>query len=177
MHVARRRAFAASDGRKEYNCETVRTAPFNSTNKYSAATVKGDFNTTFVKGAAEKITVNPISTVTSGISFDIDEYGLYYLRTEVICHEHSIYAVDDTEFSYVNSDRQTVNPDFGTSAQVLIFSDSVSNEESIAKNAGIGMIRWVRSMSDVMNLTYGENSQTLTKKGFGAWKKYDEFWR
>ncbi len=49
-------AFAASDGRKEYNCETVRTAPFNSTNKYSAATVKGDFNTTFVKGAAEKIT-------------------------------------------------------------------------------------------------------------------------
>ncbi len=125
----------------------------------------------------EKITVNPISTVTSGISFDIDEYGLYYLRTEVICHEHSIYAVDDTEFSYVNSDRQTVNPDFGTSAQVLIFSDSVSNEESIAKNAGIGMIRWVRSMSDVMNLTYGENSQTLTKKGFGAWKKYDEIFR
>lgn len=37
------------------NVSTVSSIPFNSTNKYSAATVEGDISTTLIKGAPEKI--------------------------------------------------------------------------------------------------------------------------
>lgn len=48
--------FVATNGKQTYDCQKIRTIPFNSTNKYSATSVTGCYNTTFVKGAAEKIT-------------------------------------------------------------------------------------------------------------------------
>ena len=40
---------------KELNISEISSIPFNSSNKYSAAQVKGDFNLTLIKGAPEKI--------------------------------------------------------------------------------------------------------------------------
>ncbi|MCL2053060.1 MAG: calcium-translocating P-type ATPase, PMCA-type [Oscillospiraceae bacterium] len=40
---------------KVVKAEIVRSIPFNSTNKYSAAQIKGDYNLTLIKGAPEKI--------------------------------------------------------------------------------------------------------------------------
>ena len=40
---------------REMKISTVNTIPFNSSNKYSAAQVQGDFSTTLIKGAPEKI--------------------------------------------------------------------------------------------------------------------------
>jgi len=137
-----------------------------------------DENKNLIKVISEKtISISPISTTTENISFDVKKYGLYYLKTEVICDKYSLYTSDETEFSYVNSDKETVNPDFGTSAQVGIFLNDVIGEEKIAKNAGIGMIRWVRGMSDVMKLTYDSSSQTLTEKGFSAWTPYEKIFK
>ncbi len=48
-------AFAADVLPEGVNVEKVASIPFNSTNKYSATQVKGDFNYTLVKGAPEKI--------------------------------------------------------------------------------------------------------------------------
>lgn len=40
---------------KTFNAPKVESIPFNSTNKYSASTVKGDYNITLIKGAPEKM--------------------------------------------------------------------------------------------------------------------------
>lgn len=47
--------FAANVLPENINVEKVASIPFNSTNKYSATQVKGDYNCTLVKGAPEKI--------------------------------------------------------------------------------------------------------------------------
>ncbi|MBP1592519.1 MAG: cation-translocating P-type ATPase, partial [Oscillospiraceae bacterium] len=47
--------FAADITAENVNVEKVASIPFNSTNKYSATQVKGDYNCTLVKGAPEKI--------------------------------------------------------------------------------------------------------------------------
>ena len=45
----------AVDTDKTFNAPKVSAIPFNSTNKYSASTVKGDYNITLIKGAPEKM--------------------------------------------------------------------------------------------------------------------------
>ena len=45
----------AVDADKTFNAPKVSAIPFNSTNKYSASTVKGDYNITLIKGAPEKM--------------------------------------------------------------------------------------------------------------------------
>ena len=45
--------YALEDHNKTFNIEKVASIPFNSTNKYSATTVKGELNLTLVKGAPE----------------------------------------------------------------------------------------------------------------------------
>ncbi len=47
--------FAANVTAEKVNVEKVSSIPFNSTNKYSATQVKGDYNYTLIKGAPEKI--------------------------------------------------------------------------------------------------------------------------
>lgn len=48
-------AFAANIVPEKVKVEKVTSIPFNSTNKYSATQVKGDYNCTLIKGAPEKI--------------------------------------------------------------------------------------------------------------------------
>lgn len=45
----------AVDSDKTFNAPRVSAIPFNSTNKYSASTVEGDYNITLIKGAPEKL--------------------------------------------------------------------------------------------------------------------------
>ena len=45
----------AADSDKTFDAPKVSSIPFNSTNKYSASTVKGDYNITLIKGAPEKM--------------------------------------------------------------------------------------------------------------------------
>lgn len=45
----------AVDSDKTFNAPKVSAIPFNSTNKYSASTVQGDYNITLIKGAPEKM--------------------------------------------------------------------------------------------------------------------------
>lgn len=45
----------AADSDKTFHAPKVSAIPFNSTNKYSASTVKGDYNLTLIKGAPEKM--------------------------------------------------------------------------------------------------------------------------
>ena len=45
----------AVDTDKTFHAPKVNTIPFNSTNKYSASTVEGDYNITLIKGAPEKM--------------------------------------------------------------------------------------------------------------------------
>ena len=45
----------AADSDKTFRAPKVSAIPFNSTNKYSASTVKGDYNLTLIKGAPEKM--------------------------------------------------------------------------------------------------------------------------
>lgn len=45
----------AADTDKSFSATKISTIPFNSTNKYSASTVKGEYNVTLIKGAPERI--------------------------------------------------------------------------------------------------------------------------
>lgn len=45
----------AAHTEKTFNAPKVNSIPFNSTNKYSASTVEGDYNITLIKGAPEKM--------------------------------------------------------------------------------------------------------------------------
>lgn len=50
--------FAASDNANNTSLEVVESIPFNSTNKYSATQISGEYNYTLIKGAPEKLLAN-----------------------------------------------------------------------------------------------------------------------
>ena len=123
-----------------------------------------DENKNEVKTLSQKeITIKPTSVTSADIlNFTMDKYGLYYLKTEVICDKYSLHGTKITEFSYVHSDKGvTVNKDFGTTLQ------SVDGEAELVKNAGIGYYRSVKGMKDVMSVTYDSSGSSIKRK---AWK-------
>lgn len=130
-----------------------------------------DENKNEIKNLGTKnITVNPVENVLDTVAFDVEKYGIYYLKTEIICEKYDLCGEKTTEFSYVNSDKTTVNYDFGiTGGQML------PGTEKLAKNAGIGSLRWVRDMRYAMKVTYDDSSYRLTKLGISSeWKNWQQ---
>ena len=118
------------------------------------------------KIGTKTVSVKPCQTVSDTVAFDVQKYGIYYLKIEIICDKYNVFGEKETEFSYVNSDKTTVNYDFGITG-----GQKIANTEKLAKNAGIGSMRWVRNMRDVMSLTYNDTSYTLKEKGISTeWK-------
>lgn len=140
-----------------------------------------DENGKLAKNIGEKnISITPLNTVTDTVSFNMDKYGLYYLKTEVISDSFDIKSENLTELSYVRSDKTTVNPDYGISFQNNIYS--VSGSETLAKNAGIGMLRWVRPMKSVMKIIGKDENAYVEEIADSNNKKYssnnqDHEWR
>ena len=133
---------------------------YNATIRYSLL----DENKNEIKTLSQKeITINPISVTTADVlNFTVDKYGMYFLKTEVICDKYSLHGTKITEFSYVHSDKgQTVNKDFGTSLQ------NVDGEAELVKNAGIGYYRSVKGMKEVMSVTYDDEGSYISRK---PWK-------
>lgn len=120
------------------------------------------------KIGTKTVSVKPCQTVSDTVAFDVQKYGIYYLKIEIICDKYNVFGEKETEFSYVNSDKTTVNYDFGITG-----GQKIANTEKLAKNAGIGSMRWVRNMRDVMSLTYNDTSYTLKEKGISTeWKNW-----
>ena len=130
-----------------------------------------DENKNEVKTLEQKeITINPTSVTTADVlNFTMDKYGLYYLKTEVICDKYSLHGTKITEFSYVHSDKVTVNKDFGTSLQ------NVDGEAELVRNAGIGYYRSVKSMKEAVSVTYDSNGSYISRKPWKTeWTTKDE---
>ena len=156
---------------------------YNATVKYTLL----DVNKEFVKDLGENpVTISPISTNSEStmiIRFNVDKYkyGLYFLKTEVINDEFELLGENITELSYVHSDKKTVNYDYGTSIQTGLYPISsddpkttTNGSHNLAKYAGIGMLRYVRSMSDAMEITYGSSGSKLSQGTYNAdWGKYE----
>ena len=135
-----------------------------------------DENGNAIKTLGEKdITINPNSVTSADtLTFNVDKYGLYFLKAEVISEKYSLHSQKITEFSYVNSDRETVNPDYGTSAQVVLYESGKEGVEVLAKNAGIGNVRWIRGMKEVTSVDYSSGTPTLSTMSWPLeWTKYE----
>ncbi len=128
-----------------------------------------DENKNEVKTLGEKtVSVKPNRQISDTVTFNVEKYGIYYLKTEIMCKKYDVFGEKETEFSYVNSDKTTVNYDFGITGGQMI-----DGTDKLAKNAGIGSMRWVRNMRNVMSLTYNDTSYTLKEKGISAdWKNW-----
>ncbi len=120
--------------------------------------------------AKNDIPITPLSTVTDTVSFKPIRYGLYYLKTEVTAEQFKVKSENLTELSYVHSDKTTVNPDYGISFQNNIYT--TAGAEELAKNAGIGMLRWVRAMKTVEKVSGKDGNATVVEVADGNGIKY-----
>ncbi len=124
--------------------------------KYSLVNENGN---TVMEISEKSIDITPLGTVTNTVSFNPDKYGLYYLKTEVTAEQFKVKSENLTELSYVRRNEE-VNPDYGISFQNGIYS--IEGAENLAKNAGIGMLRWVRPMKTVMKISgKDENAEAV----------------
>ena len=139
-----------------------------------------DENGNAIKTLGEKsIAIKP-NTVSSAdrLTFNVDKYGLYFLKAEVMSERYSLHSQKITEFSYVNSDRETVNPDYGTSAQIVLYESGNKDIELLAKNAGIGNVRWIRGMKEVTSVDYSTGTPKLSEMTWPSdWTKYETIFK
>ncbi|UKI36322.1 MAG: hypothetical protein L6V93_20815 [Clostridiales bacterium] len=67
------------------------------------------------------------------MTFRVQKYGIYYLKTEIICDKYNVFGEKETEFSYVNSDKTTVNYDFGiTGGQKLQIPKKLAKKTQVS---------------------------------------------
>lgn len=95
-----------------------------------------------VRQETREVSVSPDKLTKTNVSFDVDTYGLYKIKAELISTEKNIYSEYHERCSYVRSEKgKILNPKAGISVASLVDGELSKWHAEVLANAGFSSAR------------------------------------